>query len=388
MKLLVQKYGGTSVGSPERIRAVAARVARARREADGLVVVVSAMGETTDQLVALARRIHPEPPRREMDMLLTAGERISMALLAMALRLEGVEAISFTGSQSGIITDTAHGRARIQEVRGDRIREELARGRVVIVAGFQGVSREREVTTLGRGGSDTTAVALAGALGAARCEIYTDVPGVMTADPRIVPGARLVRHLAYPTAITLTALGAGVLVPRATSLGYTLGIRILVRSSWDDGPGTLIDSEAAVEERGLVAVTSASRVEWVEWDPALAPGGLKGCTVLALQQGAPGGRLHALVQAPEGAPRSTPPGVRLQADGDLASLVTAGAADPALLQQAQAVARRLGIEVRASFAGLGHLSLLVPAGRGQQLCAAWHEEFLDPRREAGEDRPG
>jgi aspartate kinase len=190
LALRVQKYGGTSVGDPERIRRVAERVCRARAEGHELVVVVSAMGHTTDELTALASSVSPDPARRhprEMDMLLTAGERISMALMAMAIREAGVEAISFTGSQAAIITDDRHTVARIEEVRGDRVRQELDAGRVVIIAGFQGVSRSREVTTLGRGGSDTTAVALTAALGAERCEIYTDVDGVFTADPGRCP---------------------------------------------------------------------------------------------------------------------------------------------------------------------------------------------------------
>ena len=188
--IIVQKYGGSSVGTPEKILRVAERVARTRATGKSVVVVVSAMGDTTDDLLTLARQVSPDPSRRELDMLLTAGERISMSLLGMALQRAGVEAVSFTGSQSGILTDGAHTNARILEVRPVRIIEELERGRVVIVAGYQGVSREREVTTLGRGGSDTTAVALAAALDAEVCEICSDVDGVFTADPRIVPGAR------------------------------------------------------------------------------------------------------------------------------------------------------------------------------------------------------
>src|SRR5690349_6273693 len=201
MPVVVQKYGGTSVADPERIRAVAARVAAARREGDQLAVVVSAMGQTTDELLRLAHQISARPSGRELDMLLTTGERVSMALLAMALHDLGVEAISFTGSQSGVLTDGTHGAARITGVKPDPILEELAKHRVVIVAGFQGVNPvTKEITTLGRGGSDTTAVALAAALGGAapganggmppRCEICTDVPGVLTADPRVVPAAR------------------------------------------------------------------------------------------------------------------------------------------------------------------------------------------------------
>src|SRR5580765_5961129 len=197
MALLVQKYGGTSVGSQERIQNVAERIVRTRRGGADLVVVVSAMGDATDDLIQLARSVSTRAHPREMDMLLTSGERISMALVAMAVNDRGHEAVSFTGSQSGIVTDTSHTRAKIVEVKADRIKEELKKGRVVIVAGFQGVSREREVTTLGRGGSDTTAVALAAALDAESCEIYTDVDGVYTADPRVVAKARKLSALSY-----------------------------------------------------------------------------------------------------------------------------------------------------------------------------------------------
>ena len=190
MALVVQKFGGTSVADPDRIRAVADHVARTRRQGDDVVVVVSAMGKTTDELIRLAAEVSTTPAGREMDMLLTAGERISMALLCMALIDMGVPAVSFTGSQAGIVTDTVHGKAKILEVRAHRLTEALAAGNVVVVAGFQGVSTALDVTTLGRGGSDTTAVALAAALGADACEIYTDVTGVYTADPRIVPDAR------------------------------------------------------------------------------------------------------------------------------------------------------------------------------------------------------
>jgi aspartate kinase len=255
--LIVQKYGGTSVGSPERIKAVARRVAAAKRTGVDVVVVVSAMGDTTDELLALAARISADARRRhprELDMLLTAGERIAMALTAMAIADCGIEAISLTGSQAAILTDERHTGARIQEVRADRLRAELARGRVVIVAGFQGVSsRSREVTTLGRGGSDTTAVALAAALGADRCDIYTDVEGVFTADPRRVPGARILPELRYDDMIELAASGAQVMHPRAVEIGARYNVPIRVLSSFTetaDGGGTLIHRRSRVE--GLV----------------------------------------------------------------------------------------------------------------------------------------
>lgn len=251
MGTLVQKFGGTSVNGPERIRAVARRVAASRASGDALVVVVSAMGDTTDELIRLAHEVSPHPARREMDMLLTTGERVSMALLAMALQDLGIEAISFTGSQSGILTDGAHSNARIIAIKPERIRAALEQGRVVIVAGFQGVSPEtKEITTLGRGGSDTTAVALAAALQPARCEIYTDVDGVFSADPRVVPQARVLTSMSFATCSALAHLGGRVLHARCVDLAAREGVSLTVRSSFNDTPGTPIGGamkEQAVE---------------------------------------------------------------------------------------------------------------------------------------------
>jgi aspartate kinase len=229
--LLVQKYGGTSVGSPERIRAVAQRIAHSRAKARGLVVVVSAMGHTTDELIDLAHQVSREPPHREMDMLLTTGERISMALLSMALSDLSVPAISLTGSQSGIITDGSHRRARIERILGNRIREALEAGQVAIVAGFQGVSEKKEITTLGRGGSDTTAVALAAALGADVCEIFTDVDGVFSADPRKVARAHHLDRVPHDIMVELATRGAGVLHPRSVEVAKKYGVPLVVRNS-------------------------------------------------------------------------------------------------------------------------------------------------------------
>jgi len=241
MPFLVHKYGGTSVEGPERIRAVARRVAAARAAGHDVLVVVSAMGQTTDELLRLAHEVSPAPNRRELDMLLTTGERVSMALLAMALEDLGVPAISFTGSQSGILTDAGHGAARIMAVRPERLRRELEKGRVVIVAGFQGVNPDtKEITTLGRGGSDTTAVALAAAFGRARCEIHTDVAGVFSADPRVVPGARVIPRLDYRTCSTLAHLGGRVLHARCVDLAARERVPLAVRSSFDESPGTEI----------------------------------------------------------------------------------------------------------------------------------------------------
>jgi len=245
----VQKYGGSSVADAEKILRVAERVARTRQGGHQVVVVVSAMGDTTDELLALARKVTADPHRRELDMLLTAGERISMALLGMALHARGVDAVSFTGSQSGIITDGAHTSARIVEVRPVRILEALERGKVVIVAGYQGVSREKEVTTLGRGGSDTTAVALAAALEAEVCEICSDVDGVYTADPRIVSGARRLSELSHEEMQELSLAGARVLNAQAVEFARDLGIEIHARSTFAPGPGTRVQKAAARELR-------------------------------------------------------------------------------------------------------------------------------------------
>ena len=231
MALLVLKFGGTSVGTPEQIRRVAKRIAAAKAEENSLVVVVSAMGGTTDDLLALANEVSVAPTGREVDMLLTAGERISMALLSMALADLGVKALSFTGSQSGIMTTNHHRRARIEKILGDRIRKALMEGSVAIVAGFQGMSLEKEITTLGRGGSDTTAVALAAVLGAVRCDIYTDVDGVYSADPRIVPNARLIPRIGHDPMVELAQRGARVLHPRSVELAQKFKVPLRVRNS-------------------------------------------------------------------------------------------------------------------------------------------------------------
>jgi aspartate kinase len=253
MPVVVQKYGGSSVADIEKIRKVAEKVAATRRAGTGVCVVVSAMGDTTDELLALAKEISPAPPRRELDMLLTAGERISMALLSMALNDMGVPAISFTGSQSGIITTDSHASARIVEVRPFRVQQELGQGKVVIVAGYQGVSTRKEVTTLGRGGSDTTAVALAAALGA-DCEIYSDVAGVFTADPRVVPDARRLDVLSYEEMQELAQAGAKVLNAQAVEFAREKGIAIHARSTFGGPEETVVRGEAPPERIAGVAV--------------------------------------------------------------------------------------------------------------------------------------
>ena len=243
MPIVVQKYGGTSVGDTDRIRGVADRIVRAREQGQDVVVVVSAMGETTDDLLDKASDITPVPEPRELDMLLTAGERIAMSLLAIAVNARGCRAASYTGSQAGIITDTQHGKARIVEIRPTRIKESLDAGNVVILAGFQGLSTEYDITTLGRGGSDTTAVAMAAALGADVCEIYTDVDGVFTADPRTHPEARKIDHISYEEMLELAAAGARVLQLRCVEYARRHGVRIHVRNSLGEQPGTWVDDE-------------------------------------------------------------------------------------------------------------------------------------------------
>ncbi len=257
MPLVVQKYGGTSVGDADRIRAVADHIARTRRSGDDVVVAVSAMGKTTDELIRLAEDVSAVRPGRELDMLLTAGERISMALVCMALADLGIAAESFTGSQAGIVTDSVHTNAKILEVRGDRLRDAITRGVVPVVAGFQGVSVEHDVTTLGRGGTDTTAVALAAALGADRCEIYTDVTGVFTADPRIVPGARRLLRVSFEEMLEISATGGRVLILRSVEFARNHHVPLEVRSSFTWEPGTWVSEEDATMEQAIVsAVTS------------------------------------------------------------------------------------------------------------------------------------
>jgi aspartate kinase len=250
--IVVQKYGGSSVADVARIRLVAERVMRTRARGYDVVVVVSAMGDTTDELLALAKQVSPNPDRRELDMLLTTGERISMALLSMAIRELGGEAISFTGSQSGIITTDRHVDARIVEVRPYRVQDELARGKIVVIAGYQGVSYRREVTTLGRGGSDTTAVAMAAALGAEYCEICSDVDGVYTADPRVVPDARRIGTMSYEETQELAESGAKVLNAQAVEFAKEKGIAIYARATAAPLPGADPSADGTVVRRDTV----------------------------------------------------------------------------------------------------------------------------------------
>ncbi|QSV61943.1 aspartate kinase [Dolichospermum sp. UHCC 0315A] len=267
MALIVQKYGGTSVGSVERIQAVATRVKKTVKAGNSVVVVVSAMGKTTDGLVKLAHDISKTPSRREMDMLLSTGEQVTIALLSMALQEIGQPAISMTGAQVGIVTEAEHSRARILHIETERLMRQINGGKVVVVAGFQGISstEELEITTLGRGGSDTSAVAIAAAIGADFCEIYTDVPGILTTDPRLVPQAQLLTEITSDEMLELASLGAKVLHPRAVEIARNYGVPLVVRSSWTDQPGTWVTTPPR-QDRALVNLELARPVDAVEFD--------------------------------------------------------------------------------------------------------------------------
>jgi len=264
MALIVQKYGGSSIADGERIKSVARRIAKARDEGNEVVVVVSAIGDTTDELIRLAHQVSAQPSDRELDLLLSTGEVVSSTLLAMALETLGYRAVSLSGAQAGIETDSRYSRARILRVDPKRIVSELERGNIVIVAGFQGVTSEMDIATLGRGGSDTTAVALAVSLEAKECQIYTDVEGVYTADPRIVPQATKLKKVGYEEMLELASYGARVVHPRAIELGGLHDVRILVASSFVDRPGTIICKEASMEVRnkvsGIVHDTNVAKI--------------------------------------------------------------------------------------------------------------------------------
>jgi aspartate kinase len=256
MDIIVQKYGGTSVGTPEKIQRVAERILGLESSGTAVVAVVSAMGHTTDQLIEMAQQISSNPPRREMDMLLSTGEQVSISLLSMAIHERGGRAISMTGLQSGIITDSRHSEAKIREVKTDRILKPLKEGKVVIVAGFQGVSRGSEITTLGRGGSDTTAAALAAALKARNCEIYTDVDGVFTADPSIVPDAVKLDYISYEEMLELAGAGAQVLHPRAVEIATKFRLPLKVKPAHTFGSGTTVMEESMLEKVVVTGVTA------------------------------------------------------------------------------------------------------------------------------------
>lgn len=340
--LVVQKFGGTSLASPEKIKRVASLVTQQKKAGKDVIVVVSAMGDTTDELFRLARTISVRPPERELDMLLTAGERISMALLSMAISDLGFEAISFTGSQSGIVTDTSHTRAKILDVRAYRVKEELEKGRIVIVAGFQGVSPAKEVTTLGRGGSDTTCVALAAAFSAQECEIFTDVDGVYTADPRLVPEAGKIDRISYEEMLELSFCGAGVLHWRSVNVAERFGVRVHVRSSFRKEMGTIVTAREEVESaeiRGIAQNLDLAKLGLSDTgDPGAVADRILGCleeleiTVSLLSMSPTGperGSVSVLVARDQAefaraAIEKNAPGLAIEIDSDIATISIIG----------------------------------------------------------------
>lgn len=396
MPIVVQKYGGSSVAGVEKLRKVALRVKEKQAQGYQVVVVVSAMGDTTDELLALAKQVSPDPPRRELDMLLTCGERISMALLSMALQELGVGAISFTGSQSGIITTDTHSQARIVEVRPFRIHEELARGQVVIVAGYQGVSSKKEVTTLGRGGSDTTAVALAAALEAEACEIYSDVDGIFSADPRVVPEARKLESLSYDEMQELASAGAKVLNAQAVEFAKARGIVIHARTAHAQGTGTRVQEGGAPTDPRVRGVTA--EVEMAVLTAALAPArvpellefldarGVRGRALAFDGLGGEAGHLflavplqdvHGLEALQRELGTRFVGTVALREEVGAVTAVGAGLnADWSYLRRALGVAEAAGARVHAVHTSPLQLTLLVDKAHLKPLTARLHREFL------------
>lgn len=381
MTIVVQKYGGSSVADVAKLERVAEKVVDTRRAGADVVVVVSAMGKTTDQLLGLAHQIDASPPRRELDMLLTTGERVSMALLSMAIQKRGEAAISFTGSQSGIITNDRHFDARIIEVRPFRIEDELARGRIVIVAGYQGMSYRREITTLGRGGSDTTAIALAAALGAERAEIYSDVDGVYSADPRVVPDARHLPELSYEAMQEMAEAGAKVLNSSAVEFARRARIAIHARSTFAPGRETIVREAAASQGCAVVGRRDLAELR--------ASGGAAGLARLLSACDEHGVSVHE--SAVEGeASRALvsvagPDWPRCRAalasaidveDGLGAVVVVAPELRASAVHDALSALASEGIEVRSVSTSPLRLGLLVAAGRVDDAVRAVHARFL------------
>ncbi len=387
MVTVVQKYGGSSVADVEKLGRVADKVVAARREGNAVVVVVSAMGKTTDQLLALAKQVDPNPPRRELDMLLTTGERVSMALLAMAIQKRGCEAISFTGSQSGIITNDRHFDARILEVRPHRIEDELARGKIVIIAGYQGMSYRREITTLGRGGSDTTAIALAAALDADRAEIYSDVDGVYSADPRIVSDAKHLALLDYEAMQEMADVGAKVLNATAVEFAKKAKIAIHARSTFEPGRETVVRDDAShgarsvVGQRGVVlletrgegalsrasAVLAESSVPTRDVDARPKDGVLDATMTVATSLTPDWDAVRQRLVTEVGDAMRLHPGLAA------ASIVGLEASNVA---HAVAVARGLACEPRSVVASGSRISMVVDEAHLDGLVRALHERFV------------
>ncbi len=398
--VVVMKFGGTSVADADRIRAVARRAVDAHRAGRRVVVVASAMGRSTDQLIELAREVTSGSHEREMDMLLSVGERISCSLIAMAITDLGCEAVSLTGSQAGIVTDTAHGRAKIVDIRAHRLHEALDAGRIVLVAGFQGVSTERDVTTLGRGGSDATAVALAAALGAHSCEIYTDVDGVYTADPRVVPGARKLHFVSYEEMLEMSGHGARVLMMRSVEFARNYSVRLHVRSSFVDEPGTWIGEEDERMEKAIISgvVHDSSQAMLVV---AGVPAGAGGVARLFAQLAAREVNVDLLLRAPAGGeggsivftvpegdlpragsvldevvPEVGADGWSMDADVGIVSLVGAGMrTHPGIASRMFETLATAGIDSLAVATSPIRVTCVLPAGQVEAATRALHEAF-------------
>ncbi len=383
---VVMKFGGTSVGDPQKLKDVAARIVAAHAEGTRVVAVLSAMGDTTDELVRLAYEISPRPEPRELDMLISVGERISCALAAMAIHDLGDEAISLTGSQAGIVTDTVHGKAKIVDVRARRIHEALDQGKVVLVAGFQGVSTDLDITTLGRGGSDTTAVALAAALAAGHCEIYTDVAGVFSADPRIVPNARKLHAVSYDEMLELSASGAKVLQLRSVEVARNYGVKLHVRSTFSDGDGTWVTEEdERMLEKAIIsgvahtfdeAVYRVQSVERADLFAALAEAGVNVDTIIQTGD-------EIVFSAPLGDRSDAQAALdRASADCDYieglakVSLIGAGMkSHPGIAARTFATLREIGVEARFIVTSPIKISFFVERGDAERTVLALHEAF-------------
>jgi len=383
---VVMKFGGTSVGDPEKLKDVAARIVAAHAEGTRVVAVLSAMGDTTDELVRLAYEISPRPEPRELDMLISVGERISCALAAMAIHDLGDEAISLTGSQAGIVTDTVHGKAKIVDVRARRIHEALDQGKVVLVAGFQGVSTNLDITTLGRGGSDTTAVALAAALAAGHCEIYTDVAGVFSADPRIVPNARKLHAVTYDEMLELSASGAKVLQLRSVEVARNYGVKLHVRSTFSDGDGTWVTEEdERMLEKAIIsgvahtfdeAVYRVQSVDRADLFAALAEAGVNVDTIIQTGD-------EIVFSAPLGDRSDAQAALdRASADCDYieglakVSLIGAGMkSHPGIAARTFATLREIGVEARFIVTSPIKISFFVERADAERTVLALHEAF-------------
>ncbi|MCB9534919.1 MAG: aspartate kinase [Myxococcales bacterium] len=391
MGIVVQKYGGSSVATPEKIRGVARRVVETRRQGHAVVVVVSAMGNTTNELLALASSVSPNPERRELDMLLTVGERISMALLSMAIHDLGYPAVSFTGSQSGIITTDNHTNARIIRVTPTRIQQGLEHGRVVIVAGFQGVSERLEITSLGRGGSDTTAVALAAALGADYAEICSDVDGVYSADPRVVPEARRIDALTYDQMQVLADAGAKVLNAEAVEWARREGIEVrCVATQGDRAPGTRVRAGGGLQRARVVAVTAhpglfllepsrPGRAAPPELSATLVAHGAADAQVFEWTGGwtalVPRQNVHGEAAFRDAV--AALDGVDVREDLTLVTVVgRALTSSPSLLPPARAALEGVGVRVAGQLLDAGRLAFLVDATRAHAAVAALHAALL------------